>query len=169
MRRLFLSDAGTTGFLSVDPFRLYPGSPIDEEREVWHDKTGFSPQHYPWWEDGDQDFLSEWVDPSADLDFRRTHALRHELFAPVVHGIKERFIYDGPAQDYYLRAVDEQLDLVSPKRRLRTLGLYHLWRGLSGQVNAQERPLALRGRRRAAGRSASGSRAGARRHGLAVQ
>ncbi len=143
MRRLFLTDAGTTGFLSVDPFRLYPGSPIDEAREDWQHKTGFAPQHYPWWEDGDQDFLSEWVDPSRDLDFRRTHALRHELFAPVVHGIKERFVYDGPARDYYLRAVDEQLGLVSPKRRLRTLGLYHLWRGLSGQVSAKQRPLAL--------------------------
>ena len=32
LRKLFIDDPrGTTGFLSVDPFRLYPGSPIDEE------------------------------------------------------------------------------------------------------------------------------------------
>lgn len=144
MERLFLGSAGgTTGFLSVDPFRLYPGSPIDEERDAWHEKTGFVPQHYPWWEDGDQDFLSEWVDPSADLDFRRAHALRHELFAPILRQIQERFVYDGSARDYYRRAVEEQVELVKSSRRLRTLGLFHLWRGLSGQVPSASRTRAL--------------------------
>ena len=69
---------GTHGFLSVDPFRLYPGSPIDEERPRWESETGMKVHRYPWWNDGDQDFLAEWIDPSAELDFRTTERLRIE-------------------------------------------------------------------------------------------
>ena len=131
LERLFLADArGTTGFLSVDPFRLYPGSPIDEERGVWEESTGVRVRRYPWWEDGDQDFLSEWVDPSRELDFRTCHALRHELLTPIVEGIAQRFVYDGPATDYYRRAIDDQIDLLAPRRAARTLALDHLWRSV---------------------------------------
>ncbi len=131
LERLFLGDArGTTGFLSVDPFRLYPGSPIDEERGVWEETTGVRVRRYPWWEDGDQDFLSEWIDPSRELDFRSCHALRHELLTPIVQGIAQRFVYDGPATDYYRRAIAEQIDLLAPARAARTLALDHLWRAV---------------------------------------
>lgn len=130
--RLFLGDSrGTTGFLSVDPFRLYPGSPIDEERASWEESTGMRVHRYPWWHDGDQDFLAEWVDPSSELDFRRAHALRHELFPPIVQGIAKQFRYGGPAPDYFRRAIDEQIDLLAPRHAARTLALDHLWRALS--------------------------------------
>lgn len=130
--RLYLGDArGTTGFLSVDPFRLYPGSPIDEERASWEATTGMRVHRYPWWHDGDQDFLAEWVDPSYDLDFRRAHALRHELFPPILEGIQKQFRYGGPAPDYFRRAIDEQVELLSPRHAARTLALDHLWRMLS--------------------------------------
>ncbi|MCA9597144.1 MAG: radical SAM protein [Myxococcales bacterium] len=144
LRRLFLEpEAGTHGFLSVDPFRLYPGSPIDEERVSWEASTGMRVHRYPWWHDGDQDFLSEWVDPSTELDFRRVNQLRHELFGPIVRGIEERFAYQGSARDYYLRAVREQVELGTPRRRLHTLGLWHLWRGLNGSVGPADRRAAL--------------------------
>jgi protein-L-isoaspartate(D-aspartate) O-methyltransferase len=144
MRRLFVDPpAGTHGFLSVDPFRLYPGSPIDQELEQWQLETGVRAHRYPWWHDGDQDFLSEWIDPSGSLDFRRTATLRHELFDPIVHAIASRFSYRGPARDYYLRAVNEQTELGKPKRRLRTLGLWHLWRGLLSSSPAAARDAAL--------------------------
>lgn len=145
MRRLFVDDPrGTHGFLSVDPFRLYPGSPIDEELADWKADTGMHVHRYPWWHDGDQDFLSEWVDPSGELDFRRTNALRHALFDPIVQSIGERFAYQGPARDYYLRAVREQIEIVRPRRQLRTLGLFHLWRGLTSgsDPDAREADLA---------------------------
>ncbi len=144
MRKLFLDPRGTTGFLSVDPFRLYPGSPIDEEREQWEAKTGFSPQYYPWWEDGDQDFLSEWVHPSHSLSFRRTRELHHELFTPIVNGIRENFSYSGQARDYYLGAIDEQIELMKPKRRLHTSAMWHLWKGLTDGSSADTRRRRLR-------------------------
>jgi protein-L-isoaspartate(D-aspartate) O-methyltransferase len=133
LRELFLGDArGTMGFLSVDPFRLYPGSPIDDELDDWRRDTGMRLHRYPWWHDGDQDFLSEWVDPSSELDFRRTFELRRELFDPIVRAIPRRFSYQGPARDYFVRAIDEQVELASPRRHLHTLGLWHLWRELTG-------------------------------------
>ncbi|HZO12684.1 MAG TPA: radical SAM protein, partial [Polyangiaceae bacterium] len=131
---LFLGDTrGTMGFLSVDPFRLYPGSPIDEEREAWERDTGMHVHRYPWWHDGDQDFLAEWVDPSRELDFRTCLRLKRELFDPILRAIPERFAYQGPARDYFMRAVDEQVELASPKRYLHTLGLWHLWSDLVGE------------------------------------
>jgi len=134
LKRLFVDPPrGTTGFLSVDPFRLYPGSPIDEEIETWTEQTGMRAHRYPWWHDGDQDFLAEWVDPSDSLDFRKTLSLKRELFDPIVRQIADRFVYDGPAQDYYRRAIDEQLALTSPKHYLHTLGMWHLWRELTGE------------------------------------
>jgi protein-L-isoaspartate(D-aspartate) O-methyltransferase len=134
LRRLFVEHpAGTMGFLSVDPFRLYPGSPIDEERAEWERDTGFRVHRYPWWYDGDQELLSEWVDPSASLDFCTTQRLRRELFGPIVRAIGERFAYRGVAHDYFRRAVDEQIALFAPKRTLHELGLFHLWSELVGE------------------------------------
>jgi radical SAM superfamily enzyme YgiQ (UPF0313 family) len=127
MERLFLDPRGSYGFLSVDPFRLYPGSPIDEERAAWEQSTGMRVHRYPWWHDGDQSFLSEWVDPSAELDYTRREALTHELFAPIVAGVRQNFRYQGPATDYFRLALDEQVNLFSPARRTQKLALHELW------------------------------------------
>jgi protein-L-isoaspartate(D-aspartate) O-methyltransferase len=131
MKKLFLDPRGTKGFLSVDPFRLYPGSPIDEEREKWEADTGFFAHRYPWWHDGDQDFLSEWVDPSHELDFRRTLELKKELFDPIVVGIERNFSHHGPSREYFMRSVTQQVELAKPEQRLRTLALWHEWKRFS--------------------------------------
>ncbi|MFO0735758.1 MAG: radical SAM protein [Labilithrix sp.] len=128
--RLFLGPNGTTGFLSVDPFRLYPGSPIDEERAEWEKTTGFRAKRYPWWHDGDQDFLSEWVDPSDTLNFRRCLELRYELFRPLLEAIPRSFRYGGAAPDYFRRAIDEQIGFISAENEARQLGLDRLWSSL---------------------------------------
>jgi len=162
MRRLFLDDArGTHGFLSVDPFRLYPGSPIDEERGHWEARTGMKAHRFPWWHDGDQDFLSEWVDPSGELDYRRALALRQELFDPIVRAIAERFAYQGPAREYFMRSVREQLAFTEPARKLRTLGLHHLWSGLVSDESATDQR-----RRLASDHELAETASAARRHAL---
>jgi protein-L-isoaspartate(D-aspartate) O-methyltransferase len=48
-----------------------------------------------------------------------------------VRAIPDRFRYQGPARDYFLRATAEQVELASPRARLATLGLLHLWTGLT--------------------------------------
>jgi protein-L-isoaspartate(D-aspartate) O-methyltransferase len=126
-----LYERGTTGFLSVDPFRLYPGSPIDEERDKWEADTGMRVHRYPWWHDGDQEFLSEWVDPSRELTFRRAHALRHELFLPILESVRRRFSYGGPARDYFERAIAEQLLFMRPSAAARTLAMEQMWSALT--------------------------------------
>ncbi len=126
-----LYEIGTTGFLSVDPFRLYPGSPIDEERDRWEADTGMRVHRYPWWHDGDQEFLSEWVDPSRELTFRRAHALRYELFSPILEGVRRRFSYGGPARDYFERAISEQLRFMRPSMAARTLAMECMWSALT--------------------------------------
>jgi protein-L-isoaspartate(D-aspartate) O-methyltransferase len=143
LERLFLGDPrGTMGFLSVDPFRLYPGSPIDEELEDWQKRTGVRVRRYPWWIDGDQGFLSEWVDPSASLSFLRALDLKRRLFDPILRAIPARFAYQGPARDYFVRAIDEQVALTSDRQRLATLGLFHLWRQLTG-AEVEDAPVTL--------------------------
>jgi len=36
----------------------------------------------------------------------------YELIAPVVHGIAKANVYDGPAKDYFRRAIDEQIEIL---------------------------------------------------------
>lgn len=131
LRDLFLGPPETFGFLSIDPFRLYPGSPIDVERAAWERETGMRVHRERWWHDGDQAFLSEWLDPSRELDYRAAGRLRRELFDPIVREIPARFGYRGRARDYFMRAVDEQVELARPKRLLHQLGLWHLWTELT--------------------------------------
>jgi protein-L-isoaspartate(D-aspartate) O-methyltransferase len=98
---------------------------------------------WPWWQDGDQEFLSEWVDASAELDYRTTQRLRRELFDPIVTEIANRYSYRGVARDYFMRAVDEQIDLVQPKRMLHQLGLWHLWTELTDSRVEREKDTEL--------------------------
>ncbi len=142
MRKLFLDRRGTTGFLSVDPFRLYPGSPIDAERGAWEARFGTRFHRPVWWDDGDPEFLSEWVDPSADLDWRRRETLQHELLGPILREIPERFVYRGKARDYFHRAAVEQRDMLSPRTRAHYLDRYYAWQRYLGQAKAGRQRLA---------------------------
>lgn len=71
------------------------------------------------------------MDPSSELDFRSCHALRHELFRPIVEGIPKAFVYGGPARDHFMRAIHEQIEIFAPENTARTLGLDHLWRAIT--------------------------------------
>lgn len=141
LKDLFLDPKGTTGFLSVDPFRLYPGSPIDDEREVWEGRFGTKFHRAEWWKDGDQEFLAEWVDPSSDLDYRRRARLSHELLAPVLQGIKGNYVLGGDARDYFERAIDEQVENLSPRYRLHYAGRYYAWKKYLGRGRAAREEL----------------------------
>ncbi|NUP04880.1 MAG: radical SAM protein [Polyangiaceae bacterium] len=143
LRDLFLDPAGTTGFLSVDPFRLYPGSPIDDERSAWEERFGTRFHRAEWWKDGDQEFLAEWVDPSGDLDYRRRTQLSHELLAPVLRGIRDNYVLGGSARDYFERAIDEQVENLSPRYRLHYAGRYYAWKRYLGKGKAARDELAL--------------------------
>jgi protein-L-isoaspartate O-methyltransferase/radical SAM superfamily enzyme YgiQ (UPF0313 family) len=133
LRRLFLQPRGTTGFLSVDPFRLYPGSPIDADRGYYEQRFG-TRFHYPrWWDDGDPEFLSEWVDPSAELDWRAREALQHELLAPILAEIEGKFVYRGPARGYFMGAIRDQVAYTRPASRWPAIERWYAWHGYLGR------------------------------------
>jgi protein-L-isoaspartate(D-aspartate) O-methyltransferase len=139
LRELFLRPGGTTGFLSVDPFRLYPGSPIDAERSHWEQTYGTRFHRPNWWQDGDPEFLAEWVDPSAELTYLERERLQHELLTPILAQIEANFSYTGPARAYFLRAVREQVAFCRPQSRLHYLGRYFAWQGYLGRRARSER------------------------------
>lgn len=130
--RLFLGSRPTMGFFGVDRFRLYPGSGVAENLDDWHQRTGFVPHRPRWWFDGDQDFLSEWSDPSAELDFE--HAMDHnfQLFAPRLALLLERFAYHGPARERFLATIQENLQSWTPAARQRQRELAQLWTPIKG-------------------------------------
>lgn len=139
LRRLFLRPRGTTGFLSVDPFRLYPGSPIDADRGYYEQRFG-TRFHYPhWWDDGDPEFLSEWVDPSAELDWKEREALQHALYSPILAEIEGKFVYRGNARGYFLGAIRDQVAYTRSASRLPALERYYAWQGYLGHRARAER------------------------------
>lgn len=134
---LFLDPKGTTGFLSVDPFRLYPGSPIDAERAEWEQRFGTKFHRPEWWQDGDQEFLAEWIDPSADLDWDTRERMQYDLLQPILDRVEEQFVYSGPAREYFLRAIRGQREQV--RSRLHYRGRYYAWLRYLGMRDRAER------------------------------
>ncbi len=133
LRKLFLRPRGTTGFLSVDPFRLYPGSPIDAERGVYEQRFGTRFHRPHWWDDGDPEFLSEWVDPSDELDWIGRESLQHQLLTPILAQVQDHFVYRGPARDYFGGAIRDQLAYTTPAARLPAMERYYAWHGYLGR------------------------------------
>jgi hypothetical protein len=130
--RLFLGSSPTLGFFGVDRYRVYPGSAIAEHLDVWQNETGFLAHRPRWWFDGDQDFLSEWNDPSKELDFERSMNICFALFGPRLAELQRRFAYQGPARDRFVRTIDENLASWSPAVRRRQQALAELWIPLEG-------------------------------------
>lgn len=136
---LFGDPRGTTGFLSVDPFRLYPGSPIDADRGYYEQKFGTRFHRPHWWDDGDPEFLAEWVDPSADLDWQRREELQDKLLSPVLARVEDNFVYRGSARDYFVRAIRGQKAYTGPRSRLQAIDRYYAWHRYLGRHAAGER------------------------------
>ena len=141
MRKLFLEPESTMGFLSVDPYRFYPGSPIDDERQEYAARFGTRIHRPEWWKDGDQAFLSEWVDPSRELSYRRRDELMTEEFAPILRELPARFALQGPARPYFLRALEGQVEQFSDSVRLAYADRYYAWQKYTGQSRAAQREL----------------------------
>ncbi len=92
VERLYLGAAETCGWLSVDPFRLYPGSGVHGDMEVYHRDHG-TVFHTPTWWQGwyDHAFRAEWVDPGAELDFAQRIRGMHRLYGPLLGRVQARF------------------------------------------------------------------------------
>lgn len=153
IERLLQNPWAHTGFVSIDPYRFYPGSPIDLNLPDFTKRYGTQVHCPRWWDGADPGFTASWVDPSRTLDFRRCHQLTYQLFGPLVRQAQGEFAYRGPAQQWFARSLDHQVKLFSPPTQLQTIRDFHLWRRLLGHPasDARRDPEAaelLRGQRR---------------------
>ncbi len=136
---LFSRHERPTGFLSVDPYRFYPGSPIDHELVTYEQRYGTRVHRPRWWDFSEPSFNAGWVDPSGELDYRTRERLTVELFGPVVRDVGSRYGYDGPSADYFRRSTVEQVDLMQDEAQLPHIRDYCLWRRLTGRSSEDAR------------------------------
>ena len=118
LKELFLTQDKLKGWLSVDPFRLYPGSQVHEQMETWsrdHGSVFYQPQWWHSWYDGP--FRAEHLDPSSSFSFTDRVAWMGKHYPPLLKAIEERFVgSDRPVDRIYRNAMAEQRVNVSPAR-----------------------------------------------------
>lgn len=129
--RMIRETRGPTGFVSIDPYRFYPGSPIDHRFHVYAERYGTHVYRPRWWNYSELAFCSEWVDPSRDLDYRTKNQLMHKLFGPIVRDLGERYNYTGSASAYFRRSVDHAIQVSGPRHRLAYIRDFCLWQRLT--------------------------------------
>jgi radical SAM superfamily enzyme YgiQ (UPF0313 family)/protein-L-isoaspartate O-methyltransferase len=116
VQRLYLEAPETCGWLSIDPFRLYPGSGVHGELERYAAEHGAVFHAPAWWRGWyDHAFRAEWVDPGHALDFATRVRRMHALYGPLVDRVQARFRGQGREIDrVFARSMAEQRQLMSP-------------------------------------------------------
>jgi len=123
VREVFLSQPTTRGWLSVDPFRLYPGSHVYENMVTHESRDGSRFFHKQWWKSWySGSFRAEHLDPSATVGFEDRVDYMHRVYGPIAEGIAERFVGQGREVDGVWKAsIDAQRAALSDESRLQTL------------------------------------------------
>jgi anaerobic magnesium-protoporphyrin IX monomethyl ester cyclase len=119
VRRLFLSAPETFGWLSIDPFRLYPGALIHERMEGYSKEHGTRFHHPDWWKRWyDAPFLAEHVDPSRTLDYATRVREMYALYGPLLEQIHAKFRGQGRSIDrVFERSLADQRALLDHRVR----------------------------------------------------
>jgi protein-L-isoaspartate O-methyltransferase len=119
MTELFTEAKATCGWLSIDPFRLYPGAHVHEFIDQYERDHGAKFHHPSWWKSWyDGSFRAEHVDPSASLSFEDRVRFMYEKYPPLVDEIARRFQGQGRSVDrVFKRSLAEQARLMSPQSR----------------------------------------------------
>jgi radical SAM superfamily enzyme YgiQ (UPF0313 family)/protein-L-isoaspartate O-methyltransferase len=116
VERLYLEAPQTCGWLSVDPFRLYPGSGVHAELGRYEAELGTTFHAPAWWRGWyDHAFRAEWVDPSSELDFASRIRAMHALYGPLLERVQGRFRGQGREVDrVFARSMAEQRRFMDP-------------------------------------------------------
>lgn len=116
---LFTSASETCGWVSFDPFRLYPGSHVQENMEEYAEKFGTTFYHPEWWKSWyDGPFKAQHIDPSEEVDFETRVNFMYENYAPLVREVLENFRSDNSGADrIYRQSMQEQIELISDETR----------------------------------------------------
>ena len=115
--RLFTSAKDTCGWLSIDPFRLYPGALVHAQMAAWSARHGTRFHHPEWWKSWyDGPFRAQHVDPSTELDYAARVRFMHEAYAPLAAEIAARFRGQGRSVDrVFEKSLAEQQKQLSPE------------------------------------------------------
>jgi radical SAM superfamily enzyme YgiQ (UPF0313 family)/protein-L-isoaspartate O-methyltransferase len=116
---LFTSAGETCGWLSIDPFRLYPGAYVHQEMAAYGQRFGTRFYHPEWWKSWyDGSFRAEHLDPSHDVDFETRVRFMYDTYGPLLGRIAERFRGQGRSVDrVFAQSMSEQARLLSPRMR----------------------------------------------------
>ena len=104
VRELFVSAKETCGWLSIDPFRLYPGSWVHETMPAYEADHGTRFHHKRWWHSWyDASFRAEHIDPSSEVSFEDRVRFVRQAYAPITREIGDRFRGQGRSIDRVFR------------------------------------------------------------------
>ncbi|MFT5681962.1 MAG: radical SAM superfamily enzyme YgiQ (UPF0313 family)/protein-L-isoaspartate O-methyltransferase [Myxococcota bacterium] len=120
---LFQSTDTTRGWLSVDPFRLYPGSAIHEQRADWEAKYGAKFYAPEWWKSWyDLGFHAQHLDAGREMPFETRVRAMHATYRPLLLDIADRFVgQDRSVDAVYRNSIREQAEALSDARMAHTL------------------------------------------------
>ncbi|MCX4239469.1 B12-binding domain-containing radical SAM protein [Paraliomyxa miuraensis] len=116
---LFTSAKETCGWLSIDPFRLYPGAQVHEAMETYGKLHGTRFYHPQWWKSWyDGSFMAEHLDASTEVTFETRVRFMYEAYGPLMQEIQRRFRGQGRSVDrVFARSLYEQARMMSPQMR----------------------------------------------------
>lgn len=116
---LFTSAKETCGWLSIDPFRLYPGAQVHEAMQTYAQLHGTRFYHPEWWKSWyDGAFMAEHLDPSTEVSFEARVRFMIDAYGPLMEEIQRRFRGQGRSVDrVFARSLAEQARLLGPAMR----------------------------------------------------
>lgn len=116
---LFTSAKETCGWLSIDPFRLYPGAQVHEAMSTYTKLYGTRFYHPEWWKSWyDGSFMAEHLDASTEVSFETRVRFMYEAYGPLMEEIQKRFRGQGRSVDrVFQRSLSEQARQMSPAMR----------------------------------------------------
>ena len=116
---LFTSASETCGWVSIDPFRLYPGAHVHEAIDEYSQRFGTVFHHKTWWKSWyDGAFHAQHIDPSHDLTYEQRVRFMVDAYGPLIGDLQSRFRGQGRSIDrVYRRSIEEQRKLLSPGHR----------------------------------------------------
>ncbi|TNE46085.1 MAG: radical SAM protein [Deltaproteobacteria bacterium] len=119
LTRLFTSAQETCGWLSFDPYRLYPGALIHLEMARYEQQYGTVFYHPEWWKSWyDGPFRAEHIDPSDEVSYEDRVRFMYKAYAPLLEQIQQRFRGQGRSVDrVFKQSLAEQAKLMSPNMR----------------------------------------------------
>ena len=116
---LFTSASETCGWVSIDPFRLYPGAHVHEAIDAYSERFGSVFHNPTWWKSWyDGAFHAQHIDPSHDLSYEDRVRFMVDAYGPLIGEVQSRFRGQGRSIDrVYRRSIEEQRKLLSPAHR----------------------------------------------------